>query len=283
MKQKSYAKINLFLKLTGKRPDGYHELESLFAFLDLADSLEVNLNEKFDFIIDGEFAGEVSVEQNIITKILDFFVDNFQVSRNLKIHLTKNIPVGAGLGGGSSNGAYFMKALNNIFSLGLTKEELQKISLKFGSDTAFFFEDRASIVKGRGDLIENYNNFDEISALLINPKINLSTKEVFAKFDDHFSEKTSTQNLLEKDVFDLINNFSNDLTNPAIAILSAIENILSQLKNQQAKIAKMSGSGASCFAIFDDQNQLNLAEQNLRKLFPKYFIKQVKILSSAKN
>ena len=279
MKQKSYAKINLFLKLTGKRADGFHELESLFAFLDLADALEVISSDKFDFIIDGEFATELDPQQNIITKILDFFVDNFKISHNLKIHLTKNIPVGAGLGGGSSNAAYFMKALNNIFSLKLTKEELQKISLKFGSDIAFFFEDKASIVRGRGDIIENYNNFNEISALLINPKINLSTKEVFAKFDNHFSTKILAQELQKKEVFDLINNFSNDLTKPAITILPAIADILNQLKNQQAKIAKMSGSGASCFAIFADQNQLNLAEQNLSKLFPNYFIRQVKILS----
>ena len=187
--------------------------------------------------------------------------------------------MGAGLGGGSSNAAYFMKALNNIFSLKLTKEELQKISLQFGSDIAFFFEDKASIVRGRGDIIENYNNFNEISALLINPKINLSTKEVFAKFDNHFSTKILAQELQKKEVFDLINNFSNDLTKPAITILPAIADILNQLKNQQAKIAKMSGSGASCFAIFADQNQLNLAEQNLSKLFPNYFIRQVKILS----
>ncbi|MSP33915.1 MAG: 4-(cytidine 5'-diphospho)-2-C-methyl-D-erythritol kinase [Rickettsiales bacterium] len=279
MKQKSYAKINLFLKLTGKRADGFHELESLFAFLDLADALEVISSDKFDFIIDGEFATELDPQQNIITKILDFFVDNFKISHNLKIHLTKNIPVGAGLGGGSSNAAYFMKALNNIFSLKLTKEELQKISLQFGSDIAFFFEDKASIVRGRGDIIENYNNFNEISALLINPKINLSTKEVFAKFDNHFSTKILAQELQKKEVFDLINNFSNDLTKPAITILPAIADILNQLKNQQAKIAKMSGSGASCFAIFADQNQLNLAEQNLSKLFPNYFIRQVKILS----
>ncbi len=289
MLQKSYAKINLFLKLTGKRPDGYHELESLFAFLDLADVLEVSLSDNFSFKIDGEFAEELTSQQNIITKILDFFVQEFKISRNLKIHLTKNIPVGAGLGGGSSNAAYFMKALNKIFTLNLSKQELQKISLKFGSDIAFFFEDRASIVKGRGDVIENYADFKEITALLINPKINLSTKDVFAKFDDEFlpeilqiaSNKISTAELQKKDVFDLIINFPNDLTKPAISALLTIENILQQLKNQQAKIAKMSGSGATCFAIFDDENQINQAEKNLKKLFPNYFIKRVKIFSDS--
>ena len=171
---------------------------------------------------------------------------------------------------------------------------MQKISLKFGSDIAFFFEGKAAIVKGCGDVIESYPSFDEIPALLINPKINLATKEVFAKFSDNlaaanspelvqnFSAKTTTAELQKKDVFDLLKNFPNDLTKPAISILPAIENILQQLKNQQAEIAKMSGSGASCFAIFKNQNQLNLAEENLAKIFPNYFIKQVKILSCPK-
>lgn len=282
MLQKSYAKINLFLKLTGKRSDGYHELESLFAFLDLADLLEVSRADNFSFKIDGEFASTLTWQENILAKILDYFVAEFQISRDLKIHLTKNIPVGGGLGGGSSNAAYFMKALNKIFALNLNKEELQKISLKFGSDIAFFFEDRASIVKGRGDVIENYQNFEDINALLINPKINLSTKEVFAKFDKQFSAKISTQDLQNKSVIELIEHFSNDLTKPAIAISPAIANILQQLKNQQAKITKMSGSGATCFAIFDQQSQINEAEKNLKKLFPNYFIKQVKILSCPK-
>jgi len=285
MLQKSYAKINLFLKLTEKRSDGYHELESLFAFLDLADYLEVSIADNFSFKIDGEFSHNLAWQENILAKILDYFVENFHISRNLKIHLTKNIPAGGGLGGGSSNGAYFIKALNKIFSLNLNKEELQKISLEFGSDIAFFFEDQASIVKGRGDVIENYQNFDDITALLINPKINLSTKEVFAKFGEQFlskkstfSPKYSTKDLQQKNIFELIKNHSNDLTDSAIAISPAIADILQQLKNQQAKIAKMSGSGATCFAIFDDQNQIDLAEKNLQKLFPNYFIKQAKIL-----
>ena len=111
MLYKSYAKINLFLKLTGRRANGYHELESLFAFLDLADFLEVELSDNFNFKIDGEFSAGLTAQQNIVTKILDYFVAEFQISRDLKIHLTKNIPVGAGLGGGSGNAAYFMKAL----------------------------------------------------------------------------------------------------------------------------------------------------------------------------
>lgn len=276
----SHAKINLFLKLTGRRPNGFHELESLFAFLDLADFLEVSLGNNFEFIINGEFANGLVWQENIITKILDFFVTEFKISHNLKIKLTKNIPVGAGLGGGSSNAAYFIKALNEIFFLNLTKQELQKISINFGSDIAFFFEDSASIIKGCGEIIEEYKTNFNISALLINPKINLATKDVFAKFSNNFSNKISNEELQKKDIFDLIENFPNDLTKPAISIVPEIQEILQELENKQARIAKMSGSGASCFAIFSDDNHLNDAQKNLTKKLPNFFIKKVKILSN---
>jgi len=276
----SHAKINLFLKLTNKRPDGFHEIESLFAFLDLADILEISISDNFNFKISGEFADNIDVQNNIITKILDYFVETFKISRNIKINLIKNIPVAAGLGGGSSNAAYFMMALNELFSLNLPKKDLQKISTKFGSDIAFFFEDKASIVKGCGDLISEYNKFDNIDALLINPKINLVTKDVFMKFSDKFSSKISNEELQKKDVFDLIKNFSNDLTKPAISILPAIQEILDQLKNNNTEISKMSGSGASCFAIFSDAINLEKARENLTKKFPNFFIKKVKILSN---
>jgi 4-diphosphocytidyl-2-C-methyl-D-erythritol kinase len=275
------AKINLFLKVTGKRPTGYHELESLFAFLDLADVLEVKKSTEFSLKIDGEFAEFVDEKNNLFTKILDFFVAEFAIDKNISIHVTKNIPVGAGLGGGSSNAAFFMKALNEIFSLNLSKEKLQEISLNFGSDIAFLLEDNAAIVKGRGEIIAPFYKFYPIKILLINPKINLSTPAVFKQLNGEFSEGISTEELQKKSVFELIKNFPNDLTKPAVALAPTIQEILNELKNAGAEIAKMSGSGSTCFGIFDDDLTLEKAETNLREKFPKFFITKTKVRSHA--
>lgn len=272
------AKINLFLKLTGQRPDGYHELESLFAFLDLADDLKVKKSDYFKLEITGEFAELIDQKNNLFTRILDFFASEFGISKNLHIQITKNIPVAAGLGGGSSDAAFFLRALNEIFSLNLSKSELQKISLNFGSDIAFLLEDQASIVKGRGEIIENFPEFKPIPSLLINPKIAVSTKEIFAIFDKKFSPEIATTELLKKDVFELLKNFPNDMENPAISTLPLIAEILTNLKNHGAEIAKMSGSGASCFGIFNDEKSLDLAEKFFTKNFPKFFVRKVKIL-----
>lgn len=281
---KCHAKINLFLKLVGKRSDHYHELESLFAFLDLSDELSVERYDKFKLKIDGEFAAFVDHKNNLLTKILDFFSVEFGKKnpdiKNLNIKLTKNIPVGAGLGGGSSNAACFMKLLNHIFSLNLAKEDLQEISLNFGSDIPFFFEDQASIIKGRGEIIRTYPKFFPIHILLINPRIHLPTKEVFLNFDGNFSSQIPTEELLKIDVLDLIKNFPNDLTESAISIASDIKVILEELKNY-SEIIKMSGSGASCFAVLNSESEAELAVHKITKKFPNFFIKKAKVLSCA--
>jgi len=272
------AKINLFLKLTGKRSDGYHELESLFAFLDLADDLEVKKSDEFKLEITGEFAAEIDLKNNLFTKILDFFVAQFHISKNLHIKITKNIPVSAGLGGGSSDAAYFLHALNKIFTLNLSILELQKISLNFGSDIAFLLQNQAAIVKGRGEVITPFPDFSTIPALLINPKISVSTKEIFAKFNENFSPEILTPQLIKADISELLH-FTNDMEKPAISSLPLIAEILDNLTHQNAQIAKMSGSGASCFGIFENENSLDLATNFFTQNFPNFFVKKVKILS----
>lgn len=272
------AKINLFLKLTGRRLDGYHELESLFAFLDLSDELSVKKSAEFKLEIGGEFGTELDAKNNLFTQILDFFVREFSVSKNLEIKVVKNIPLGAGLGGGSSNAAYFLHALNEIFALNLSVTELQKISLNFGSDIAFLLQNKAAIIRGRGEEIIEFPEFAPLPALLINPKIQVSTKEIFARFDGKFSPKITDFELLESDIFQLMQ-LPNDMENPAITILPVIADILHELRNFQALIAKMSGSGASCFGIFTDEKTLDLAAETFTRKFPQFFVQKVRILS----
>lgn len=273
------AKINLFLKITGKRPNGYHEIQSLFAFTDLCDVLEVEKSEKFSLKIDGDFATFVDEKDNLLTRILQFFEKNFGINRNLRIKLTKNIPIGAGLGGGSSDAAFFMMALNEIFDLELKKEELQQISVNFGSDIAFFFEKNAKIVTGCGEIIENYDKNFNFDAILIHPGIFTSTKEVYDEFNGNFSEKIDINQLKNTKIDDLLQ-ISNDLTNSATKITPEIAEILSELQNSGAKYTKMSGSGSACFGIFEDKEKLNKTYEEFHKKFPQFFIRKIYILSS---
>lgn len=276
------AKINLFLKVVGKRADGFRELESLFAFTDLGDELTVELSDDFSLEISGEFAGFVDQKNNLFTKILDFFCHEFAVSRNLKIQITKNIPVGSGLGGGSSNAAYFIKAINEIFALNLSKNQMQEIALKFGSDIAFFFENRASIVLGRGEILKNFSQFKPIPALLIHPKISLSTAEIFQRLGTNFSQKIGENNLEKMSIDDFLK-IENDLEKPAIEALPIIREIILKLKNYGADFAKMSGSGSACFGIFSDREKLQSAKEKLNKEHPEFFQKEISITDNQQN
>lgn len=280
MKRKSYAKINLFLKITNYKAP-YHQLESVMSCIDLHDELDVKKSDKLSFEIDGEFASLLNEEKNIFIDIIDYFVEKFNISRNLEIKLKKNIPIGAGLGGGSSNGAEFMKILNEIFDLKLSKNELQKISLNFGSDIAFFFEEKASLIRGRGDIIKNLEqDFEDLDVIIVNPKIELSTKKVFDKFHEdnlEFSAESSDEEIFSKNLTELLQE-KNDLTAPASGICKEISEIITELKNCGAKIAKMSGSGATCFAVFADSN-INEALKKISMKFTQYYIKKTRILA----
>ncbi len=276
------AKINLFLNIINRRSDGFHELQSLIAKIDLFDELFVEKSSKFSLEINGEFAKFIDVNDNLFTKIFDYFIKNFDINFNLKITLQKNIPVGAGLGGGSSNGAYFIKALNKIFALKLSKNDMQKISLNFGSDIPFFFEDAPCLMTGRGEFLlpisKFKNDFEKLKIILINPKIHLSTKEIFQDFAEkkyQFSAQISERIFLENSLPEILQKFNNDLEEPAISKAPAIAEILQNLRKFSPICAKMSGSGSSCFAIFNNDIDSKKTYEFFIKNYPNFFVKKV--------
>jgi 4-diphosphocytidyl-2-C-methyl-D-erythritol kinase len=316
--KKSPAKINLFLKILNTREDGLHDLSSLMVLIDIFDEIYIEKSDRFSLEISGEFANLVNIKDNLFITILEYFQQHFAISNNLKIKLIKNIPVGAGLGGGSSNACQFMIILNEIFQLNLNKKQLQKISQNFGCDIAFFFENSPQIIAKTGEELfeyqnlftnnflpdsflpnnfpwENYysQNFALNNCLIIYPKINLSTKEVFQKFDQINDYKISqnitknneqilikdTQNysikkLQELSIYEIFE-LPNDLENPALIIAPIIGEIRNNLILNGAKISKMSGSGSSVFGIFNDRKTLDFAYYNLNEIYPNFFIKKI--------
>jgi 4-diphosphocytidyl-2-C-methyl-D-erythritol kinase len=295
--KKSPAKINLFLKVLNTRDDGFHDLSSLMILINIFDEIFVEKSDKFFLEISGEFANLVNIKHNLFITILDYFQQHFAVSNNLKIKLVKNIPVGAGLGGGSSNACQFMIILNEIFNLNLSKSQLQKISFNFGCDIAFFFENSPQIIAKKGDeLIKYPQEISQLLGILIYPQINLSTKEVFNKFDLEkkiFNQDQNSHNsifsnnsaidLLENQISNLSINqileLPNDLENPAFKIAPIIGEIKNNLNLNGAKISKMSGSGSSVFGIFDNQNSLQIAYENLKKIYPDFFVKRISLIA----
>lgn len=248
---KSYAKVNIFLKITGKRGN-YHEFISRFMLIkDYFDEIEFKPSREESFNIEGNFS--CKVEQNLIYKA---YIEILNYTNNLdirdffkynKVSVNKIIPEGSGLGGGSSNASTFLKMINENLNLGLSIEELAKIGSKVGADVPFFLYDIESAnVSGIGEIIEEFNE-DSLQLNIITPKIHCDTKAVYQTFREKFYKETKEidkfKNLKSYEIFEKFSiNEANDLYYPALELYP-------KLKEYSKSCFLFSGSGSSFFKL----------------------------------
>ncbi len=272
---RSFAKINLYLRITGKRPDGYHVLDSLFAFCDLYDEVKIVESDESRVEISGPFAELVDPENNTVLDAINILRYTYGVRENVKVSLVKNIPVGAGLGGGSANAASILWALNDLWELNISQDELAKIGLKLGADVPVCLQKKSAYVSGIGEKIED-TSVPAIDILLVNPNKILSTKHVFAQgmagFSDVVSDKKSLNN--QNELVSFLKNQKNDLEAAAISVVPEINEILQELGGSAGcLVSRMSGSGATCFAIFKNSDLLKKAKKSILKNRPNWWVK----------
>ncbi len=281
---KSPAKINLHLEIIGKRKDGYHELAMIMQNIDLFDYLEFENNQIGDIELNTDCNDLSRDDDNLIIKAANYIKkisNNKELGAN--IFLKKNIPIGAGLAGGSSNAAATLVGLNKLWNLRLDYDTIFSLSAKLGSDVPFFLNGGCQLCFGRGEILEKYNSkFDYGVILLKNPKISISTADTYKKYSKEFcsknyadSEETifirnnlringfndlnfQDQMIKVKNDLQVIVEKENDSVNKALNLLSNLENCFS---------VSMSGSGPTCFALFKDINKANEIFQQNRNLF----------------
>ena len=263
----AFAKINLLLKVTGRRNDGYHLLDSLVGFCEFGDRLEISLNEAQDEIItEGTFGREID-ENNIIKKTLEKFRETTNWEQPVRIRLEKEIPIGAGLGGGSSNAATTLRLLSQIpNSPPLTRKELFNMALELGADVPVCLHRKTTRMQGIGEKLALLPPLPELPILLVNPNCRLETKNVFGAFrgnysepiDSYLFEKSWSQETLE----DLLRSKQqNDLYDAAVSLVPQISKVLTLLRELPGVIGVgMSGSGATCFAIFKQSKAAKMNE-----------------------
>ena len=279
---KSPAKINLHLEIIGKREDGYHELAMIMQNIDLSDYLEFENNQIGEIKLKSDSKDLSLDEDNLIIKAAKYIKDiskNKQLGAN--IFIKKNIPIGAGLAGGSSNAAATLVGLNKLWNLDLDYKTIFLLSAKLGSDVPFFIEGGCQFCFGRGEILEKYNsNFDFGVILLKNPNISISTVDTYKKYSQEFcpkyfteTEKTnkirnnlrvngfqdfklSEQRINVKNDLQIIVERENNSVKKSLYLLSNLQNCLS---------FSMSGSGPTCFALFKDINiAREVFEQNYK-------------------
>jgi len=266
MKIRARAKINLYLHITGRREDAYHEIESLLVPVGLADDIEIIPSDKISLEVSGQFASAAGVDDNIVLKAANLLAKE-RHDLGAHIRLVKNIPTGAGLGGGSADAAAVLRGLNEIWGMGYSLDELAKLGLKLGADVPFCVYDRPAIVSGIGEVIKPVNDLPDLPVLLVNPNISLPTKDVFNKY----KEITSVFSDKGFDVNRYISGH-NDLESAAISICPAIKDVLNVLQKQKNVVfSRMSGSGATCFAVFESQKDKDMACLNISKNYNNWF------------
>lgn len=282
MKYLSNAKINLNLMIQGIDDQGYHLLYSVVAPVELYDELDFEFNGSGDVSLECNNNKIPTDDKNIIIKCIKELKKIRPFSKGLNIKLTKNIPIEAGLGGGSSNGATTLLALNEMLNLDLTKEELVEIGLKVGADIPFFIYNRLALMEGRGEKLTLLNNNEfKPYILLIKPNQGVSTKEAFYLYDNMIKTKEYTPPILHKlieenEVKNIKELIKNDLERTAKMLVPEIEKISEILVDLGVDASCMSGSGSCCFGLFFDKQKAIEAYEKVKDLT--YFVKLTKIL-----
>jgi 4-diphosphocytidyl-2-C-methyl-D-erythritol kinase len=255
------AKINLGLRVVAKRSDGYHDIDTVFYPIPFYDILEIiPSNKDVEFTFSGkEIIGNIN--SNLCYKAYQLIKKDYPQIPSVKIHLHKNIPMGAGLGGGSSDGAFMLKILNEKFQLGITGDVLEHYALQLGSDCPFFIANKACGASGRGEQFESIElDLKNKSFLLVNPGLHVSTADAFSKINiaNNISPCTS---VVKYPIYKWKELLINDFEHSVFEIHPILKEIKETLYSAGAVYASMTGTGSSIYGIFEKDIPENLFPQ----------------------
>lgn len=274
--QSAPAKLNLFLHITGKREDGYHLLDSLVVFTEFADQITFTKSSDFRFSSSGAYSKHIDPAHNLVTQAVHKLAALYPHVSNIRIHLEKEIPIGGGLGGGSSDAAATLLALNQFFALDIPKEKLFETGLYIGADVPVCLAQTTSHMRGVGEDISPIN-CPPLHLLLINPGIQISTQKIF---QNRAASTTHSQHAHLPDFKDyealirFLKEQDNDLFESASSLYPVLKDVIHELSIQDGcNLARMSGSGATCFGIFEHQAHAEKARSLIEKRHPDWFVR----------
>lgn len=265
------AKINIGLNVVEKRPDGYHNLETVFYPIELLDVMEITDSEVFSIRVTGTVL-DGSPEDNLVTRAYRMLAEDFDVPP-VAIHLHKHIPTGAGLGGGSSDAAFTIKALNDKFNMGLSTEQMEGYASRLGADCAFFIKDEPVFATGIGDVFHPMDfSLKGKTIVLVKPDTHVATADAYRHVKP-FAPATSLTELLRAPLKEWKESVVNDFEASVFQKYPEIAAIKDRLYDLGAEYASMSGSGSAVYGIFDRP------VDNVDEAFSGYFVRQRELLA----
>ena len=274
----SYAKVNLYLKIGRKLSSGYHNLQSVMQMIELSDNINIEpINE--DKIIVESTNPELASEENLAYKAAYLLKKKYKVKHGVRMYIEKNIPLEAGLGGGSSNAATTLLNLNKLWGLKLKEKPLIELASQIGSDVPFFTGENAALVEGIGDKIKWIKKSFSINIVLINPGFRVSTKWAYSAFDRQKPKIKTDANINslikaieKKDIKEIANNLHNDFEPIVTKKYKVIEEVKKNLIRNDALNACVSGSGPTVFGIFNSIYEAREAFFKIQYDYPFVFL-----------
>lgn len=275
---KSRAKVNLSIDVLGKREDGYHLVEMIMQTIDLYDKLKITEIEENSILIKSNSLDIPLNEDNIMYKAVNLLKNQFNIEKGIEISIEKNIPVAAGMAGGSSNAAAVLVGLNKLWNLGLSESELKDIGLKLGADVPFCITGGSALAEGIGEELTNIKGLPEdLNILVCKPNIFVSTKEVYQSLNmDKVKRRPQNKELIDalqkEDVKFISENMVNvleEVTSLKYSEIGQIEDIM--IKNK-ALGSMMSGSGPTVFGLFDNKDCAIKAKEDLQAKYNQVYL-----------
>ena len=281
MEEKASAKVNLCLQIVGQKSNGFHLLDSIVGFTEFGDHLSFKKSDEIELTLKGAFSDQIPVDKsNLIFKAAELLRTINNIKTGAHITLTKNLPPSAGLGGGSSDAAAAIRGLSRLWGT-----DLPDISdlMKIGSDLPVCINQKTQHMKGFGEVLEEINTFPNLPILLVNPLKKVSTQTVFRMLKNKKNPPLSKYEKLFQAKKDWINWLllqRNDLIEPAVTAEPVISEVL-RLISKQISVEKvsMSGSGATCFGIFENKHDCDLAMKRVRLERPDWWSVSTEIIS----
>ena len=277
------AKINLYLHVTGKRANGYHELDSLIAFVGTGDRITIEAAENLTLSVTGPRAGEIpKSDDNLVLKAARMLADQTGIQKGAAITLEKRLPASSGIGGGSADAAATLHGLVKHWDLSITDETLYALGLSLGADVPICLHGQAAFVSGIGETITPAPALPPAWLVLVNPHVPVETAAVFRKRTGEFTAANPFGNgpATAADFAEILSTRGNDLTEAAVAIAPVLDDVLTALRQcPAALLSRLSGSGATCFALFATQDQAETGAKTLRQGHPDWWVEAAPLLA----
>lgn len=276
MKIRAYAKVNISLDVVGKREDGYHLLRMIMQNIDLYDEIILEKQSR-DIVIECNKNYVPTDSRNLAYKAAMAFKERYNIQEGVKIKIFKNIPVSAGLAGGSTDAAAVLKLMNKLFEVNAPKEELMELGLKLGADIPYCIQGGTALCEGVGEVITPLNPFKDKIIVLVKPSFGVSTKEVYKNFDmekvkKHPETEALIKAMAEDDLRYVAYNMRNLLENVTLKKHKVLISLKEEMNKYGAINSMMSGSGPTVFAFFDDMLKAQKCFEKMKEKYNEVFL-----------